>query len=64
LIAGFNKLERLRHGIEDEVKAPAESPHAAAMALGSAAREKPFDCLPLHIQAWAMENRKRCRGGE
>jgi hypothetical protein len=55
---GFKKLGEMRTGnYSDDMKEPEASTAGAAMALGSYAREVPFDRLPLHIQDWS----RRCR---
>ena len=56
IMDGFRKLNS---GSSDAGELePADAPVAALHALGGYAAEKPFDCLPLHIQEWSH----RCRG--
>ena len=57
IMDGFKKLNAAQSGEAGEVEA-ADAPSSALMALGGYASERPFDCLPLHIQAWS----RRCRG--
>ena len=59
IMDGFRKLNAAQSGEAADVDA-ADAPAAMFHSLGGYASERPFDCLPLHIQAWSL----RCRGLE
>jgi hypothetical protein len=62
---GFGKLNKLRNGESvTEAKDAIASTASAVLALGGAGKERPFDCLPLHIQDWSRRCREASRHGK
>lgn len=61
---GFGKLQKIRNGESIDKEEIKPSASAVLGMVGPHGREKTFDNLPLHIQNWYMENKKkRCNGG-